>query len=192
MKFILGRIILFLSMIILSPLILLTHLGFFLGTEEFFKTFGGFLSLFPGQVGSALRVAYYMCTLKKMSPDVFVGFGSFFSKRSAEVGKNSSIGAYCVIGSVSIGEEVIIGSRVSIPSGRYQHGSNKDGYKWETTNISTVKIGDNTWIGEGAIVMADVGKNCIIGGGSVVVKSIPDNKIAVGNPAKPIKERVDV
>ena len=51
-------------------------------------------------------------------------------------------------------------------------------------------IGEMTFIGTGAIVLPKVmiGKNVIIGAGSVVTKDIPDNCLAVGTPAKIIKE----
>lgn len=53
-----------------------------------------------------------------------------------------------------------------------------------------VQIGDFTSIGTGAVIIPKVkiGKNCIVGAGSVVNKDIPDNSIAVGVPAKVIKE----
>ena len=50
-------------------------------------------------------------------------------------------------------------------------------------------IGNNCWIGAGAIILMNVhiGNNCVIGAGSIVTKDIPDNCIAVGNPARCIK-----
>lgn len=52
-----------------------------------------------------------------------------------------------------------------------------------------VKIGDNTWIGGGSIILngVTIGKNSVIGAGSVVTKDIPDNVVAVGNPCRVIK-----
>ena len=52
-----------------------------------------------------------------------------------------------------------------------------------------IEIGDNCWIGGGAIILPGVkiGKNSIIGSGAVVTKDIPDNVVAAGNPAKIIK-----
>ncbi|GAA6341423.1 sugar O-acetyltransferase [Phocaeicola massiliensis] len=52
-----------------------------------------------------------------------------------------------------------------------------------------ITIGEDCWIGGGAIICPGVtiGNRCIIGAGSVVTKDIPDDSIAVGNPAKVIK-----
>jgi glycosyltransferase involved in cell wall biosynthesis len=43
-------------------------------------------------------------------------------------------------------------------------------------------IGRNAWIGNSAVVMADVGDGTVIGAGSVVVKPVPSGTVAVGNP----------
>ena len=53
-----------------------------------------------------------------------------------------------------------------------------------------VRIGDNTWIGGGSIILngVTIGKNTVIGAGSVVTRDIPDNVVAVGNPCKVIKQ----
>lgn len=55
-----------------------------------------------------------------------------------------------------------------------------------------VSVGDNTFIGVGSVVSNDVyiGSNSIIGAGAVVVNDIPDHVLAVGCPAKVIKEVV--
>jgi len=52
-----------------------------------------------------------------------------------------------------------------------------------------VIIGENTWLGENACIMgASVGKHCVIGVNAVVTKDIPDYSIAVGSPAKVIRQ----
>jgi len=190
MTTILKKIALFCSFIIVCPLVLLTKTGDILKPDTFFNTFSCALSLIPGKIGSYIRVAYYMATIKKISPDVTISFGSFFSRRTAEIGRNVYIGAYCILGNVDIKDNVLIASRVSIPSGRYQHGdSSSFSDEMKGTKFDKVTVGRQTWIGEGAIVMCDVGDNCIIGSGSVVTRSIPNNTVAVGNPTRPIKER---
>lgn len=53
-----------------------------------------------------------------------------------------------------------------------------------------VTIGDNVWIGMGAVILPGVtiGENSIIGAGSVVTKDIPANVIAFGSPCRVIRE----
>lgn len=55
---------------------------------------------------------------------------------------------------------------------------------------SPVTIGDDVWIGAGAILCPGitVGDNVVIGAGSVVVKDIPSNVIAAGNPCRVLRE----
>lgn len=52
-----------------------------------------------------------------------------------------------------------------------------------------IKVGQNVWIGGGAIILPGVtiGDNSVIGAGSIVNKSIPQNSVAVGSPCKVIK-----
>lgn len=52
-----------------------------------------------------------------------------------------------------------------------------------------VHIGNNCWIGTGAIILpgVSIGDNSVIGAGSVVTKDIPDNVVAVGNPCKVLR-----
>ena len=53
-----------------------------------------------------------------------------------------------------------------------------------------VVLGDNVWIGDSAIVCKGVtiGDNTIVGAGAVVASSLPANSVAVGNPARVIKQ----
>lgn len=53
----------------------------------------------------------------------------------------------------------------------------------------TVEIGEGSWLGENVCVLgAKIGKHCVIGANSVVTKDIPDYSVAVGAPAKVIKQ----
>ena len=53
-----------------------------------------------------------------------------------------------------------------------------------------ITVGNNVWIGTGAIILAGVtiGDNAVIGAGSVVKRDIPANVIAVGGPCKVLRE----
>ena len=54
-----------------------------------------------------------------------------------------------------------------------------------------LRIGRNSWIGMGTCVLpgATIGEGCVVGAGSVVAGNLPDYTVAVGNPAKVIRER---
>lgn len=62
-------------------------------------------------------------------------------------------------------------------------------FEWRAEN--GIEIGHDTWIGHGAVVMPGVrvGHGAIIGSNAVVTKDVPDFAIAVGVPAKPIRQR---
>lgn len=53
-----------------------------------------------------------------------------------------------------------------------------------------IHIGNNVWIGAGAVVLPGVkiGDNTVIGAGSIVTKDIPSNVVAIGNPCRVLRE----
>ncbi len=57
-----------------------------------------------------------------IGPDAVVSFGVLFSHPATTIGRSAYIGPYGVIGEVSIGDDVLIGSQVSIMNGAKQHG----------------------------------------------------------------------
>ena len=59
------------------------------------------------------------------------------------------------------------------------------------SNVKPVVIGDDVWLGRRAIILPGVciGNGSIIGAGAVVTKDIPPFSVAVGVPAKVIKDR---
>ena len=91
---------------------------------------------------------------------------------------------------ITIGSHVLFGPGVQI----YAASHPLDPEIRKTLEFSkTVNIGDNCWIGGGTIILpgVNIGNNCVIGAGAVVTKSIPENSMAVGNPAKVIKNLND-
>lgn len=68
---------------------------------------------------------------------------------------------------------------------------NPDGsFSFCKTQTAPVIIGNNVWIGGGAVLLPGVhiGNNVVIGAGSVVTKDLPDNVIACGNPCRIIRQ----
>ena len=176
-----------LSLIIVSPLILLAWIEKILTqSEAVYVSVAQLLSMVPGPVGSYLRSAYYFCTLEKCAWEVHVGFGSLLNHRGARLARNVSMGAYCVIGHANIESEVRMASHISIPSGKRQH-LDEGGQLMAETHYDRVSIGQGSWLGEGAIIMADVGSGSIVSAGAVVIKDVPPASIVGGNPAKVLR-----
>lgn len=191
MRALFKKTVFVLSLIVISPLILIDKIEKRLSkSEQAFVFMAQLLGLVPGLPGSCLRSAYYAATLESASHEFHIGFGSVFCHRSATIGRHSSIGMNCIFGCVRIGEEVMFANRVSIPSGKRQHLS-ETGEIVHTTRRTTIHVGSRSWIGEGAIIMADVGENCVVGAGSVVTKTLPAGTTAAGNPAKVLRSAVE-
>jgi maltose O-acetyltransferase len=107
-----------------------------------------------------------------------------------QVGDNFYANYGCIIldvNKVTIGDNVLLAPNVQIytathPVDPMERLTGKEFAK-------PIAIGNNVWIGGGAIICPGVkiGDNVTIGAGSVVTKDIPDNVIAAGNPCRVIK-----
>ena len=159
--------------------------------ERAFRGSSQLLSLIPGLVGDYLRAEFYRLTLAACGSDVQISFGTLFSCPAATIGDNVYLGAYCVIGNAEIGPDVLLGSNVHLLSGHRQHGiaSVDTPIRLQPGQAGRIRIGRDTWIGNGTIVMANVGAKCVIGAGSIVANDIPDLSIAAGNPARILRSR---
>jgi virginiamycin A acetyltransferase len=144
------------------------------------------LAILPGTWGAYLRVAFYRKVLSHCEADVSIGFGTIFADPDARLGKGAYIGAYCILGRVELGDDVLLASHVSVTSGSRQHGIERTDVpiRLQLGTKQRLKIGPNSWIGERSVVMADVGAHCVVGAGAVVTRPIPAYAVAVGVPAR--------
>ncbi len=151
------------------------------------------LSLLPGRCGCLVRWSFYFLAARRCSWDVTIEFGTIFSSPTIELGRHVYIGAYCVLGDVQLSDGVRIASGVSIPSGSRQHwtqvvGQDGSAARSESPNrYDRVTIGEGAWIGERAVILADVGNWAIVGAGSVVTSPVEDHSVAVGVPARVVR-----
>jgi acetyltransferase-like isoleucine patch superfamily enzyme len=147
--------------------------------------------MIPGRTGVVLRGAFYHYTLEHCDPTVWICFGTLISKTKSRLGSHVYIGPYCVLGLVSIERDTLLGSGVQIPSGQKIHRFDDLARPIRDQGglIQRVNIGADCWIGAGSIVMADLGDQVIVGAGSVVTKPLPERVVAVGVPAKVLRER---
>lgn len=110
------------------------------------------------------------------------------------------VGDNCRLINVSFSSEpylITLGNHVSATATRFE---THDGGVWAIRHdapkidiVKPIKVGNNVFIGYGAVLLpgVTVGNNVVIGAYAVVSKDIPDNSIAVGIPAKVIKSLTD-
>lgn len=163
------------------------------GRQRAFPGWSQMTSLLPGLCGTYLRRAFYRLVLPRCGNGSVISFGTIFSHPTAQVGKNVYVGPFGCIGDVTLEDDVLVGSHVSITNGCRQHGIERlDVPVRDQPGLwPRVTIGRDTWIGDRAIVMANVGAHCVIGAGAVVTRQLPDFAIAVGSPARIIAWRTE-
>jgi len=146
------------------------------------------LCVIPTMIGNFMRRAYYWACCSSVHWGTFFKMGSWLAHRNNHIAPGVVIGAFTFIGYADIGKNVLFGARVSIISGKYQHGRPGERFNQEevTEEHTVIKIGANSWIGQDVVIMANVGENCTVGAGSVVLKDVPDNTTVLGNPARKV------
>ena len=89
---------------------------------------------------------------------------------------------------VVIGTDVLIGPNCSLYTAIHPTEPGPRRAKWESS--APITLEDNVWLGGSVVVCPGVtiGENSIIGAGAVVTRDVPANCIAVGNPARVIKD----
>jgi len=131
--------------------------------------------------------------------DVIIGRGAILQCKAGamRIGEKTSIGAgsvLCSMGGLKVGRSVMVAGGCEISGGQY-HTERLDVPIAEQGiyTYGPVTIGDGTWLAMGVIVLdaVSVGRDCAVGAGAVVTKDLPDRSIAVGVPARVIRERSD-
>jgi len=92
------------------------------------------------------------------------------------------------VAEIRIGDDVQIGPNVQLLTPVHPVEPLPRRNKFESAK--PISVGNNVWLGGGAIVCPGVtiGDNTVVGAGAVVTKDLPANVLAVGNPARPIRE----
>jgi len=93
---------------------------------------------------------------------------------------------------ISAAKEIVIEDNCMLASSAYITDSDWHGIydRVSMGHAEPVRLGKNVWIGDSAIVCKGVtiGENSIVGAGAIVVSSIPANSVAVGNPARVVRQ----
>lgn len=110
------------------------------------------------------------------------------------IGQNCFIGEFNVVrgqGGVKIGNGVYTGPHVQILAVNHVFTDPHRPIREQGITAQGIIIEDDVWIGAGAIVLdgVTIGRGSVIGAGAVVTTDIPPYSLAVGSPARPVKDR---
>jgi maltose O-acetyltransferase len=113
-----------------------------------------------------------------------------------DYGYQTSIGSGCFVNfgvvlldvaRVTIGDHVQIGPNVQFltPTHPVEPEARKSGLE----AAEPITVGDNVWLGGGVILLpgVSIGADTVVGAGSVVTRSLPERVVAVGNPARVVR-----
>lgn len=116
------------------------------------------------------------------------GSGLLTIGNNVKIGRRNEIGCNEV---VSIGNDVLCADNVSIRDTDHQFANKNVPIRQQGIATSPIKIGNDVWIGYGAVITKGVviGDGCVIGANSVVTHDIPPYSVAAGVPARVIKQR---
>ncbi|MBG0832425.1 sugar O-acetyltransferase [Planomonospora sp. ID67723] len=119
-------------------------------------------------------------------PPLYVDYGSHVTVGS---GTFANYGLTALdVAPITIGDDVQIGPNVQLLTPT--HPLDPDQRRNKLEAAAPIVIGDNVWLGGGAIVLAGVaiGADSVIGAGSVVTRDIPSGVVAVGTPARVVRD----
>ena len=153
----------------------------------------------------AIRLKY-RCRVSNCSFEGFnvISEGAFVS--GVSMGRHSYVGANSIVNNCRIGRFTCIGPSIVVGIGshptqrksihpvfystRRQSGTSFTAHPRFVEHVET-QIGNDVWIGAGAIVKdgVSIGDGAIIGAGTIVTKSVPPFAVMVGNPAKLLRYR---
>ncbi len=107
------------------------------------------------------------------------------------IGEHTRIGlGNVIIGPVSIGSHVIFAQNIVLSGLNHMYEDVETPISKQPVTVANITIEDECWIGANVVITAGVtvGKHSVVAAGAVVTKNIPPYSIAVGNPARVIKQ----
>lgn len=89
---------------------------------------------------------------------------------------------------ITIGDHCQIGPNVAFLTPLHPLEAQRRKDRWETA--APITLGDNVWVGGGAIICPGVtiGDDTVVGAGAIVTNDLPSGVLAVGNPARVVRD----
>jgi len=112
------------------------------------------------------------------------------------IGAGSGLGAFSFVGAaggIDIGENVIMGQRISFHSENHNFASADTDIRYQGVTRQGIRIGNNCWVGANVTFLdgTEVGSGCVIAAGSILKGYFPDNSLIAGVPAQVKRSRLN-
>lgn len=146
----------------------------------------------PLFLGYRVRERFYRALLAGCGDELEMNFGATVAERASRIGHRVWVGPGSYLDLVDIGDDVLIGPRVTILAGGGYHRTDRIDVPIRRQGnhpLVPTAVGSGAWIGAGAVVLADVGEGAVVGAGSVVTKRVPAFAVVAGNPAVVLRSR---
>jgi len=128
--------------------------------------------------------------LKKNSGFIWIQpFVIFVHSKNISIGNNFGINSFCYVngvGGIDIGDNVLIGSHVTISSGKHPIDDKLTAIYHRKIIPAKITIEDDVWIGSGCVILPGVtiARGTVVGANSTVTKNTNPYSVIYGSPAK--------
>lgn len=114
--------------------------------------------------------------------------------KGVKIGNRSTFGSDCMFGAaggIEIGDDVVAGQYIRFHSENHNFDDKTKLIKEQGVAHKGIKVGNNCWIGSGAVFLdgAELGDGCVVGADAVITKKFPSNAVVAGVPATLIRYR---
>ena len=163
---------------------------------SFYTYFNNLFFLLMELLPPFVRNLLFRMVFRKIGSNCLLDYRTYYRYPSRiSLGGNVTINRDCALYASYMveGVEIRIGNNVALsPHVRIYAATHDYTELGLPDTAASVVIGDYAWIGGGAILLPGVtiGEGAVVGAGSVVSKDVPPYSVALGNPARVIKERV--
>lgn len=150
---------------------------------------------FVRRVHIYLSRCYWRARLRSFGDGSYIyGMARIYVPRAISIGRNVSINDFVHIwgtGGVSIGDNTLIAAHTVISSQTHDAEAWGKGLLYRETHlVARVRIGENVWIGSGAVILpgVDIGDDSIVAAGAVVTRNVPPRTLVAGVPARVVRQ----